>query len=375
MAALLGAVLLTLGMLPRVEGISTSASSAILMDASSGRVLYEHRAHDVRLIASITKLMTALVASEWAAEAEGRLDETLTVEGAWLAGAEGSSIYLQPGERISLRALLYGMMLESGNDAALAVACVCAGSVEDFVTWMNGRAATLGMERSHFENPNGLNAEGHHSTAYDMALLARACLNDPLVSAICATRSATFGSRTFTNHNKLLELYEGCIGMKTGYTRKAGRTLVSAAERGGQKLICVTLNDGDDWRDHMALLDHGFAAYPLKTISRAGELFTTLPLAGSLLPCADVVVETDFLYPLQTGESIRVEMEVPSFAEAPVTAGQEAGQLCYYLGDRLIGRGRLVYAQTLRRDVVTPAGGLLQRILSAIFGTEVRVFG
>lgn len=373
MAVWLGAALLMLGMMPRVAGVSTSASSAILMDAESGRVLYEQKAHDVRLIASITKLMTALVAAE--SIEESRLDQPVTIEAQWLAGAEGSSIYLKPGEQISLRALLYGMMLESGNDAALAVAWICAGSEQAFVDRMNERAEELGMEHSSFANPNGLNAENHHSTAYDMAVLARACLEHPLVAQICATRTAVFGERIFTNHNKLLTLYDGCIGMKTGYTRKAGRTLVSAAERAGQTLICVTLNDGDDWRDHMALLDYGFEHYPLKTISQEGELFTSVPLHGSLLPFVDVAVGERFRYPLERGESIRVEMETSGFAVAPVMAGQEAGQLRYYLGNQLIGQGRLVYTRSIRRDVVAASSGLLQRILSAIFGTEVTVFG
>ena len=373
MVCLLTAALLAFGTLPRAKAVSTSAASAILMDVESGRVLYAHNAHDVRLIASITKLMTALVAAETVDEAH--LDKTITVQGEWLAAAEGSSIYLKAGERISLRALLYGMLLESGNDAALAVAWACGGSEEAFVARMNARAAELGMVNSHFENPNGLNAEGHRSTAYDMALLARACLDNELVAAICATRSATFGSRTFTNHNKLLDMYDGCIGMKTGYTQRAGRTLVSAAERNGQRLICVTLNDGDDWKDHMALFDHGFEHYPLKSVSGEGELFTCVPVSGSLLRFADVVVGESFYYPLGESETIRVEADVDGSAAAPVTAGQPAGTVTYYLNDAVVGVGTLVYANDIRRDVAAAPAGILQRLLSAIFGTEVTVFG
>ena len=176
------ALLLCLNILPTAHGIGTSAGSAILMEAESGRVLYEQDADRPRLIASVTKLMTALVALESGHD----LEETVTV-GEACTRAEGSSLYLRPGEEISLKGLLYGVMLRSGNDAALAVAEHCGGSVEEFVGRMNEKAAQLGMMNSHFANPNGLNAEGHYSSAYDMALLARACLkNETLAGMVSA---------------------------------------------------------------------------------------------------------------------------------------------------------------------------------------------
>ena len=268
---------------PTAQAVGTSASSAILMEAESGRVLYEQNAHEERLIASITKLMTALVALESGHD----LEETVTV-GEACTRAEGSSLYLRPGEEISLKGLLYGVMLRSGNDAALAVAEHCGGSVEEFVGRMNEKAAQLGMVNSHFANPNGLNAEGHYSSAYDMALLARACLENEALAEIAATKSATVDGRVLTNHNKLLWQYEGCIGLKTGYTEKAGRTLVSAARRGGMTLIAVTLNDPDDWRDHTALLDYGFSTYAAVTLTEEGKAVARRPVSGSLVPlCGD----------------------------------------------------------------------------------------
>ena len=260
---------------PTAQAVGTSASSAILMEAESGRVLYEQNAHEERLIASITKLMTALVALESGHD----LEETVTV-GEACTRAEGSSLYLRPGEEISLKGLLYGVMLRSGNDAALAVAEHCGGSVEEFVGRMNEKAAQLGMVNSHFANPNGLNAEGHYSSAYDMALLARACLENEALAEIAATKSATVDGRVLTNHNKLLWQYEGCIGLKTGYTEKAGRTLVSAARRGGMTLIAVTLNDPDDWRDHTALLDYGFSTYAAVTLTEEGKAVARRPVSG-----------------------------------------------------------------------------------------------
>ena len=232
------ALLLCLNILPTAHGMGTSAGSAILMEAESGRVLYEQDADRPRLIASVTKLMTALVALESGHPLEEKVvireEDTRT---------EGSSLYLRPGEELRLETLLYGLLLQSGNDAALAVARHCGGTVENFVAQMNLRAARLGMEHSRFANPSGLNAEGHCSTARDLALLARACLKNETLAAIAATRSVTLEGRSFVNHNKLLWRYEGCVGLKTGYTEKAGRTLVSAAEREGMTLIAVTLDD------------------------------------------------------------------------------------------------------------------------------------
>lgn len=203
------------------------------------------------LIASVTKLMTALVVLE-----QGEVDETVTVTAAHMA--EGSSMYLRVGEKLTLEELLYGLLLCSGNDAALALT-ECAGGVEPFVALMNEKAAALGMKNTHFANPNGLDDEEHYSTAYDMALLACAAANEPTLRRIASTRTAAIGGRTLTNHNKLLSRMDGCIGLKTGYTKAAGRTLVSCAEREGHRLVAVTLRDGNDWNDHEMLYDRGFA--------------------------------------------------------------------------------------------------------------------
>ena len=216
-------VLLLLLVMP-ARAVSTSASSAILIDGESGRVLYEQNAHEERYIASITKLMTALVAMESGHD----LDEVVTIKKEY-TGAEGSSMYLREGEKLTLEALMYGLLLASGNDAALAVAGYCAGTVEEFVSLMNRKAVLLGMENTRFLNPSGLTQEGHMSTAADMAKLAAACMKNENIAAMVATRTITIGGRTFTNHNKLLWRYEGCIGMKTGYTERSGRTLISAS--------------------------------------------------------------------------------------------------------------------------------------------------
>ena len=319
------------------KAVSTSASCAILMDAASGRILCERNIHEPRLIASITKLMTALVAVEHADD----LDEEITIQADWL-GSEGSSIYLRANEKISLRGLLYGLLLQSGNDAAMAIACHVAGDAASFAAMMNERAEELGMENSSFSNPSGLNADDHYSTAYDMALLACACLENEVVAEICATQSATVGVRTFYNHNKLLHRYEGCVGMKTGYTELAGRTLVSAATRNGQTLVCVTLNDGNDWVDHEKLLDYGFENYPGQLLFQQRENFGSLRVDGSLIPALTVTAAEDVTYPLTAGEEPELTVELAHSLQAPVSVGMTVGWATWSLNGAVVAEVELV---------------------------------
>ena len=273
LAALWAAVSL-IGCLTAVtEAVEVSAAAAVLMDADSGRLLYEKNGEKRMLIASTTKLMTALVALE-----QGGLQQEITVTSGHMA--EGSSMYLRPGERLTLETLLYGLLLSSGNDAALAVT-ECMGGAVPFVARMNEKAAELGMENTHFANPNGLDDEAHYSTAEDMAKLAAAAMDDPVLRRVASTRTARIGGRTLTNHNKLLSRVEGCVGLKTGYTRAAGRTLVSCAERDGVRLVAVTLQDGDDWNDHASLYEQGFRVLrPVKAVERGLRLAAARAAGG-----------------------------------------------------------------------------------------------
>lgn len=273
LAALWAAVSL-IGCLTAVtEAVEVSAAAAVLMDADSGRLLYDKNGEKRMLIASTTKLMTALVALE-----QGGLQQEITVTGGHMA--EGSSMYLRPGEKLTLETLLYGLLLCSGNDAALAVT-ECMGGAVPFVARMNEKAAELGMENTHFANPNGLDDEAHYSTAEDMAKLAAAAMDDPVLRRVASTRTAHIGGRTLTNHNKLLSRVEGCVGLKTGYTRAAGRTLVSCAERDGVRLVAVTLQDGDDWNDHASLYEQGFRVLrPVKAVERGLHLAAERAIRG-----------------------------------------------------------------------------------------------
>ena len=337
----------------------TSAASAILIDANSGRVLYEYNANEKRYIASITKLMTALVAME-----SGHvLDETVKIKKEY-TGAEGSSMYLREGETLTLEALMYGLLLASGNDAALAVAGFCGGTVRDFVAQMNRRAAQLGMENTHFLNPSGLTEQGHMSTAADMARLAVACMDEPAIAKIVATRSISIAGRSFTNHNKLLWRYEGCVGLKTGYTEKAGRTLISCAQRGDMRLIVVTLDDGNDWADHTALFDYGFATCKNTQLSEAGQVFTRIPVEGSLTSLVDVAYGHSVSYPLREGEQLRREVSLVNRPTVPVLRGATAGTVSWYLDEQLVALCPVVYAQSAQRYMVR--AGWLER-LQAMF--------
>ncbi|MBQ8861613.1 MAG: D-alanyl-D-alanine carboxypeptidase, partial [Clostridia bacterium] len=224
--------------------LSVSAQSAVLIEAESGKIIYEKDAHTRRGMASTTKIMTALCAIE-----SLPLDTVVTVPQE-AAGVEGSSVYLKAGEKLTLENLLYALMLQSANDAAAAVAIATAGSIEGFAELMNAKAAELGLRDTHFENPHGLDGAEHYTTAYELAKIAAHALENEdfarIVSTVKHTVPATESSpaRTLVNHNRLLRTYDDIVGVKTGFTKKCGRTLVSAAEREGVRLICVTLNDG-----------------------------------------------------------------------------------------------------------------------------------
>lgn len=347
--------------MPTAQAVGTSASSVVLMEADSGRVLYEKNGAESRLIASITKLMTALVALE----TEPDLKRTFTVP-ASCVGAEGSSLYLKAGEQISLEGLLYGMLLHSGNDAALAVAELCGGSVEQFVARMNEKAQALGMKHTHFENPNGLDGETHYSSAYDMALLARACLNREELREIVSTKTIHIDGRSLKNHNKLLWNCEGCIGLKTGFTKKAGRTLVSAAERNGMTLIAVTLNDPDDWKDHAALYDWGFSEFSMVPVAETGKALAKLPVQNALIPFADVVVGESFAYPICKSDRMRLSIQWDcQTMSAPVEQGARVGTLGVYRGKEQVAAVPLVCVYAIP-SAVAPEEGLLGRIRSLI---------
>lgn len=254
--------------------VSVSARSAILMEQDSGRILFEKEANKVRRIASITKIMTAILAVE-----SGKMDEMVKVSDRAVR-AEGSSIYLQPGEKIKLEDLVYGLMLRSGNDSAVAIAEYVGGSLEGFSFLMNQKAEEIGMKNTHFANPHGLDDhEDHYSTAYDMALLTRYAMKNEMYQQIAGTKVHRAPNpneswdRVWKNKNRLLtELYEYCTGGKTGYTKRAKRTLVTTASKGNLNLIAVTLNGPDDWNDHINMYETAFKSYDVVEVLPQGTI-------------------------------------------------------------------------------------------------------
>ena len=326
----------------QVSAVSTSASSAILVDVDSGRVLYEQNADAKMRIASTTKILTALVAIE-----EGDLNDIVTVsrEAAW---TEGSSMYLEEGEELTLETLLYGLMLCSGNDAAVAIAEHIAGSQAGFAKLMNAKAAEIGMTNSSFANPNGLDAEDHYSTARDMARLACAAVENETLVRLASTRTITIGGRTMSNHNKLLGSLPGCIGLKTGYTMAAGRTLVTCTEQNGQRLVAVTLQDGNDWADHQALYEFGFSTFPAKVGTQLGQTICREPVANGLSSSVPLVAADSFSWPLAADETLEMTAELDGALTAPVRAGEKAGEAVFSVGGREVGRVDLLCGTDVR---------------------------
>lgn len=323
---------------------TVTARSAIVINADTCEVLFEKNSTEQRAMASTTKIMTALLTLE-----AGDLDKPFTADSMAIR-VEGTSMGLKEGDIVTRRALVYGMLLPSGNDAANAAAVNVSGSIPKFAQLMNKRAAEIGMNNTHFVTPSGLDAEGHYTTAYDMALLTAEALKNGIFREICALSSAKaeFGnpptSRTLRNSNKLLQSYEGCIGVKTGFTDNARRCLVSAAERNGAKIIAVTLNAPDDWNDHKKLLDYGFSrvkAYDIKTDS-----FSVNVIGGE----KDCVTANAAEIPRigLTGESakqISVKYFLPDFVYAAVEKGEQLGRAEIYCGDRLIAKIPIIAAE------------------------------
>ena len=326
-----------------VRAGALSAEKAILLDAATGRVLYEKDADERSLIASTTKIMTALVVCEQC----NVLDRMRIPREA--VGIEGSSMYLREGEVLTIQELLYGLMLHSGNDAAVALAIYCGGTVEGFAELMNDKARVLGMTGSHFANPNGLDAPDHYSTARDLAILAAYAMENPIFYKTVSAKNVTVGERYLKNHNKLLWRVEGADGVKTGYTRAAGRILVSSATREGRRLIAVTLNAPDDWNDHSQLLEEGFSRYAVRRIVTAGERIGTVEIAGGQAGFVELIAAEDFDFALAEGETPEIRISGPGFVYAPVAEGAEAGTAHICVDGKDMGNVRLIYGETVEQ--------------------------
>ena len=313
------------------------------MDAATGRVLYERNADTESLIASTTKIMTALVVCERC----NVLDRVRIPAEA--VGVEGSSLYLREGEVLTVQDLLYGLMLHSGNDAATALAIYCGGTVEGFAELMNDKARELGLENTHFANPHGLDAPDHHSTARDLAALAAYAMENPIFRQTVSTKTVTAGERSLRNHNKLLWQVDGAEGVKTGYTRAAGRILVSSASRNGRRLVAVTINAPDDWNDHRTLLEDGFSRYTMRKLVSVGEIVGTREVLGGESGAVELIAAEDFTYPVADGEVISLAPQGTGFSYAPVAESGDAGWAWIRLDGKAVGKIPLHYGKTVEQ--------------------------
>ncbi len=317
----------------------TSAQSAALLCADNGQFLYKKNA-DIKLpMASTTKIMTALVAIE-----NSSPDDTVAVDRR-AVGVEGSSIYLTEGEVLKMEELLFGLLLASANDAAEAIAFEIGKSIEGFAALMNNKAKELGLSNTHFDNPHGLDSENHYTTASDLAILTSEALKNDTFAKIVSTYKFTIstknGARVLINHNKLLRTYEGSIGVKTGFTKRSGRCLVSAAKRNGLTLVAVTINAPDDWNDHRTLLDSGFSAYSMVNALDEREYKVSLPVIGGTdqtVLCLSrdkisAVLSSDI-----SPQDLSFTLEMPNFLYAPIEKGERVGKLTVKLKGKTIGQ-------------------------------------
>ncbi len=321
---------------------TVSAEAAILLDGSSGRVLFEKNSLLPMKPASTTKIMTALIALE-----HGDPDRVVTVDRR-AVGVEGSSVYLKADEKMTLSELVFCLMLASANDAAAAIAYEIAGGIGEFAELMNEKAQKLGLISTHFENPHGLDAEGHYTTAADLARLTFFALQNEKFAEIAATKNRVVDTdiarHTLTNHNRLLRSYDGCIGVKTGFTKASGRCLVSAARRDNMTLIAVTLRAPDDWNDHRELLDYGFTHYRAELLCRAGQSFYEMPVVSGEVGRVLCVTEKELFLTLAGEPSgITYVVECPRFLFALPRAGSLCGRVVFYRDGEEIAQTRLLY--------------------------------
>lgn len=332
---------------PERDTVDVSAGGVMLMDARTHKVLYAKTAHEKLPMASTTKIMTAILAIE-----AGNLDALVTIpQEAY--GVEGSSMYLRLGEQISMRDLLYGLMLVSGNDAAVAIAVHVGGSVEGFAALMNAKAASLGAHNTHFVTPNGLPDPDHYTTAYDLALIACYAMQNETFREIVGTTyyQTTTGeiARTVKNKNKILWEYEGGNGVKTGYTMAAGKCLVFAAEREGMQLVGVVLNCPDMFPSAKRLLDYGFETYQQETLVAADERIARVRVTGGKKNALEVAAKNDIIILVKDGDSttVRTVVNLAGPVEAPVEKGDVLGTLEVWEDGRVLAETELVAAETV----------------------------
>ena len=316
-----------------VGAIDISAKAAVVIDGDTGEILYSLNCNERLPMASTTKIMTALLLCELGGDLSTQVITTNE-----MVMVEGSSMGLLAGDTVSYNDLLYGMMLSSGNDAANTVAISLAGSVDRFVDLMNERAEKMGLVNTHFVTPSGLDSPEHYTTAYELSLIARQALGNENLAKAASSRSArlNYGNppyyRTLTNHNKLLKMYDDVIGVKTGFTKKSGRCLVSASKKDGKFVIAVTLNDSNDWQDHRSLLDLGLSLIETKEFSYPDRTVKIPCVNGSVVEAEVPSVSIN----VTENTKVTYQIKAQAFLYAPISKGQKIGEICYYCDGNLV---------------------------------------
>lgn len=342
------------------EAVETGAKASVLIESKTGTVLLRENENQAMPMASTTKVMTALMVVE-----SGKLDEVVTVSRNAF-GVPGTSIYLSQGERITLRNLLYGLMLASGNDAAVAIAEHLGGSVEAFCKSMTQRARELGCEKTVFVNPNGLPAMGHQTTAYELALIAREAMKHEEFRTVVSTQRAAIPwegrgyDRILNNKNRLLREYEGATGIKTGYTKAAGRCLVFGAKREGLEVIGVVLNCGDWFEEAKRIMDKGFASYEAFIAFDQGEIVRALPVQGGQQDTVAIYAQGGLSAPVRKGQRADLEIQLPDSLTAGMPPGTPVGEARLVLGQKVIAKAPLVVGELVGRH---DFGFVLDRML------------
>jgi len=327
--------------------MADSAKSACVMNLSTGELVYEKNAHEKLPMASTTKIMTALTALKYS-----RMDEVVKIS-ANAQNQEGSSMYVAAGDCISMCDMLYGLMLNSGNDAAVAIAEHISGSEENFADLMNSEAKELGVKNTSFKNPNGLSVEGHFTTASDLAKITCAAMQYEEFREIVKTQSYKAKSLLHSdkiydlyNHNKLLKGYDGAIGVKTGYTQNAGRCLVSAAERNGMEFVAVTLNDRNDWNTHKELLDDAFSSHEARVLVRKGDVVKKLEKGNkSYGLCADR--DLTMAQRKDCVQDVEMRVHIASDLDVAINKGERVGYIDFFAEDEKIGTVLIVAAENI----------------------------
>jgi D-alanyl-D-alanine carboxypeptidase (penicillin-binding protein 5/6) len=328
------------------QAVDTCAKAAVVMDVNTGRILYSKNANTELPMASTTKIMTTIVAIE-----SGKLNEVVKISKN-SAGTEGSSIYLQEGEQLTVEELLFGIMLRSGNDASIAVAEYVGGSVEKFAQLMNQKAKDIGALNTSFANPHGLDHPNHYTTARDLALITSYALKNPKFKEIVSTKRKSISGppteswdRALVNKNKTLWQYEGGDGVKTGYTSNAGRCLVSSATKDNWQLVCVVLDCRPMWDESSALLNYAYENYENKKVIDMASIYKEIDIKGGKEKTAGVKPTKDLFIPLKKDELTKLEI-VPEYKVnniAPIYKGSNAGALNIYIDKNLLGTVTLEY--------------------------------